>query len=164
MPASIHKLTFPGRMNQRGFWLYVWRIESSKGTLLYVGRTGDSSSPNASSPIRRMGQHLDPKGRGNMLWRYLKDKDVSPETCSECTLVAYGPLFPEEKHFWRHREPRNKVAALEKKLADTLLRVGYRVMNTVDCKHAPDKNLWHDVREAFSTDFPKLAQLTNNDA
>ena len=43
MPPSINKLTFDGPMNERGFWLYVWKIHHpEKGDLLYVGRTGDS--------------------------------------------------------------------------------------------------------------------------
>ena len=60
MTPSIHELTFPGPMTKRGFWLYVWRIQSPEGELLYVGRTGDSSSAHAASPIERMGQHLAP--------------------------------------------------------------------------------------------------------
>ena len=28
MTATTHKLEFPGATNKRGFWLYVWRIES----------------------------------------------------------------------------------------------------------------------------------------
>ncbi len=56
MPASTYSLTMPGAMLERGFWLYVWRIASPIGELLYVGRTGDSASPNASPPFMRMGQ------------------------------------------------------------------------------------------------------------
>ena len=64
MPASTYTLTFPGAMNARGFWLYVWRIESPKGELLYVGCTGDSASANAASPIKRLGQQ-EHEGRGD---------------------------------------------------------------------------------------------------
>lgn len=43
--ASLQKLVFPGAMLQRGFWLYVCEMETVEGCrLLYVGRTGDSSS------------------------------------------------------------------------------------------------------------------------
>ena len=37
--ASLHRLTLPGPMLQRGFWLYVWRVQTPKGERLYVGRT-----------------------------------------------------------------------------------------------------------------------------
>ena len=50
-------------MLERGFWLYVWRIASPIGEVLYVGRTGDSSSLNASPPFMRMAQHLVSKVR-----------------------------------------------------------------------------------------------------
>ena len=58
MPTT-HCLTLPGPMLRRGFWLYVWQVEDSEGgEWLYVGRTGDNSSPHASAPYTRMGQHL----------------------------------------------------------------------------------------------------------
>ena len=71
MSASTHTLTFPGAMTERGFWLYVWRIMSPIGELLYVGRTGDSSSPYASSPFARMGQHLGNNKNQNMVRQHL---------------------------------------------------------------------------------------------
>ncbi len=46
-----YSMTFDGALLERGFWLYVWRIIEGTRTVLYVGRTGDSSSPNASSPF-----------------------------------------------------------------------------------------------------------------
>ena len=52
--ASLHRLTLPGPMLQRGFWLYVWRVQTPKGERLYVGRTGDSSSPHATAPYTRV--------------------------------------------------------------------------------------------------------------
>ena len=158
MPPSTHTLTFPGAMNERVFWLYVWRVESPKGELLYVGRTGDSASANASSPIKRMGQNLDPKARGNALYSHLQRHGLKPQSCTAFNLVVYGPLFPEEKHWFKHRKSRDKVAALEKELADTLGRSHYCVMNTVHCKKTLDNELWHEVREAFAVHFPKLSR------
>ena len=64
MVAQVHELTFPGAINEGGFWLYVWRIESPIGELLYVGRTGDEASANAASPVDRMGGNLDEKTKG----------------------------------------------------------------------------------------------------
>ena len=156
MPATTHVLTFPGALNERGFWLYVWRIKSPKGELLYVGRTGDSSSPNASSPIKRMGQHLDPKAKSNMVHRHLKSCGVRPESCDAFEMVAYGPLYPEEDDFSKHKKPRDAVAALEKKLADSLRDAKYNVMNKVNSKKDPDNCLWAKVHEAFVDHFPNL--------
>ena len=43
-------------MLARGFWLYVWEVTDSSGKKwLYVGRTGDSSSPNAQDRHSRVG-------------------------------------------------------------------------------------------------------------
>ena len=36
MQPGTHLLTLPGAMLQRGFWLYVWRVETPKGEFLYV--------------------------------------------------------------------------------------------------------------------------------
>ena len=77
--ASLHRLTLPGPMLQRGFWLYVWRVETPKGERLYVGRTGDSSSPHATAPYTRMGQHLGFSKAQNSLRRLLSEAGVEPE-------------------------------------------------------------------------------------
>ena len=58
MTVSTHTLTLPGAMIERGFWLYVWRIKSPVGKLLYVGRTGDNSSPNAAALERELAAAL----------------------------------------------------------------------------------------------------------
>ena len=175
MPPSIHKLTFDGPMNGRGFWLYVWKIQQpEKGDLLYVGRTGDSSSPNASSPIKRMGQHLDAKSKGNMLHRKLEERCIEPVSCPSFELVSYGPLFEEVKLdceepqdkvaarkvlMEKHKKPRDIVGALEKALADSLQSVGYKVMNQVPGKSDTESQLWHEVLAAFEHDFPKLKRV-----
>jgi hypothetical protein len=46
--------------------------------MLYVGRTGDSSSPDAQSPFNRMGQHLAFAKNRSMLRNHLQGRDVSP--------------------------------------------------------------------------------------
>ena len=155
MTAAIHRLTFSGPMNQRGFWLYVWKIQSPNGELLYVGRTGDNSSANAASPIKRMGQYLDSKDLGNNLRQHLRKKDIEPEDCDQFELVAYGPIFPEEEKWEKHVPPRDIMAALEKKLADSL-RVNHTVLNKVNSNMKLDNQRWEQVREAFAKDFSDL--------
>ena len=147
-----------------------------QGTLLYVGRTGDSSSPNASSPIRRMGQHFHPVSRGNTLYRYLTSEKygIDPESCTSFKLFSYGPFFQEvmpeawdpgeqvearRVRMQRHRPRRDVVAGLEKALADTLGDVGYKVMNPVPGRYDTRSHLWHEVLAAFEPRFPELRQV-----
>ena len=168
MTASLQTMTFSGPINKRGFWLYVWRIKtpktekSPKGELLYVGRTGDSSSSNASSPIKRMDQHLDSKAKGNSLYTHLDRHGFSPEQCGDFKLIAYGPFFPEKGNMTDHKQPRDKAAAVEKKLADTLTSVGYDVMNKVNSRKTIDEALWEKVRDAFAQHFLKLSRPTTD--
>ena len=174
MPILVQTLEFSGHMARRGFSLYVWEIQHpDKGKLLYVGRTGDNSSPNASSPIRRMGQHFHPVNRGNTLYRWLTSEKYSVELefCTSFKLFSYGPLFeeivpdgtepedPAEKRkvlMDRHRGPRDVVAGLEKTLADTLREAGYKVMNDVRGRIDTEFHLWHQVLEAFAGPFRRL--------
>ena len=94
MKTKTLELSFNGELLQRGFWLYVWEIQTPKKPLFYyVGRTGDSSSINAQSPFNRMGQHLSFK-KGNMLRHHLESKNIVPETCL-FRLIAHGPILKE---------------------------------------------------------------------
>lgn len=166
MSASTHVLTLPGPMLRRGFWLYVWRVETPKGEMLYVGRTGDNSSPHASAAYTRMGQHLGSAKTQNALRQHLRKEGLEPEDCAAFHLVAHGPIYPEVEPapgldraalMARHLPLRDLVGAMEKALAEELKQAGYRVLNTVKWKHPHDPAIWGTVRAAFSTHFPKLA-------
>jgi hypothetical protein len=148
---------------QGGFWLYVWRIEpryvSEAGHgpyLLYVGRTGDSSSANAAPPYRRLGQHLGHHPASNALRRHLVARNLVPEKCEHFDFFAYGPLFPAQLDMKAHLAPRDVVAALECKLAAALQDGGYDVMNEVRSLKPLDQILWQRVREAFREKFPRI--------
>jgi hypothetical protein len=156
MPARTHTLTMSGPMLERGFWLYVWRLTSPHAVHLYVGRTGDSSSPHAQSPIVRMGQHLGHQPNQNALRRNMESNGISPEHCSLMELVTHGAIFPEADGMDAHRVHRDKISALEKKLADSLTDAGYNVLNEVKSRKELDPELWRDVRAAFGEHFPKL--------
>lgn len=156
MVAKTHTLTLPAAMLERGFWLYVWRVEAPKGEFLYVGRTGDSSSPRAKPPYQRMGQHLGHLKNQNALRKYLERNGIEPERCRAFHLVTHGPLFPQAEDMQAHLAPRDIVAALEKALADTLSEAGYRVMNKVNCNKPLDKRRFARVRKAFAAAFPEL--------
>jgi hypothetical protein len=93
MPRT-YTVTIDGRTLHRGFWLYVWEVTAPGGEkLLYVGRTGDNSTPNVQSPFNRMGQHLG-NTESSMLRNHLVKRDVVPERC-QFRLVAHGPIFDE---------------------------------------------------------------------
>lgn len=156
MPGLTHVLTLPVPMTERGFWLYVWRISSVAGDFLYVGRTGDNSSPNAADPFTRMGQHLSTNKNQNAVRKHLEVHGVSPEECISIELIAHGPIFPEACSMDEHRKPRDIVAALEKKLADTLERKGYLLLNKVNSNKPLDPDLWEEVCSAFADHFPQL--------
>ena len=158
MTASLQTLSFDGAILQRGFWLYVWEITpAGEAPLHYVGRTGDSSSTHAQSPFNRMGQHLGFKDASNALRRRLLAQRVAPEAC-HFKLVALGPLDAESSQDTRaeHDERRDRIAAMEKALADQMLESGYNVINRVHCKKTLDLQVYEGIRVVFAGAFPKL--------
>lgn len=167
MSPETHVLTLPGPMLQRGFWLYVWRVDTPVGEFLYVGRTGDNSSPYAAAPYQRMGQHLGRVETQKALRTHLERRGIAPEGCASFELVSHGPLYPEVTRtegiarnmlFEQHRPFRDIVGAMEKALAEELAAAGYTVLNTVKWKPPLDAALWEPVRTAFAVHFPNLAK------
>ena len=164
MTAALHTMSFPGAMAERGFWLYVWKVKTPKGELLYVGRTGDNSSPYASAPYTRMGQHLGSVKSQNALRQHLLKRGFEPGQCERFDLISYGPLFPEVSDvsldrvglMAKHTPIRNVVGALEKALAEALAGANYDVLNTVKWSHTVDPPLWEIVKAAFAEHFPAL--------
>lgn len=173
--VETFRLTVPGPMLRRGFWLYVWRtITAANHELLYVGRTGDNSSPNASPPYIRMGQHLGSIKNQNALRSHLVKNGVTPEDCRRFDLIAHGPIYAEvvkPSNYDRadnvgrlalmrlHMPIRDIVGAMEKRLATDLSAAGYAVMNTVRWPHAVDDAEWLPIRRAFAEDFPDLKAI-----
>ena len=155
--ASLHRISLTGNVLRRGFWLYVWEVIPKTGDpVLYVGMTGDSSSPNAQSPFTRFSQHLGTNRHANALARHLKARNIEPTECRRFELVAYGPVLEEADEMEQHRPLRAKVAAMEKALCDSLTGAGYNVLNNVQCRAAIDVQLWNQVLEAFAERFAKL--------
>jgi hypothetical protein len=157
MSASVTVIDFDGSLLKRGFWLYVWEIQTpDRKTVYYVGRTGDSSSSNSQSPFNRMSQHLGFNDKSNVLRRHLKDRGIDPERCT-FRLIAYGPILQETSSPAEHRKNRDHIAAMEKALADAMTEAGYQVLNTVDCREELAANAFAEVLAAFGTHFKKLA-------
>ncbi len=157
--AQTHTLTFPGAILARGFWLYVWKIVTAEGkTVLYVGRTGDTSSPNAQSPFNRLSQHLGRNRHANALRRNLENAGIEPEKCRSFNMIAHGPLLVEQADMESHKPCRDTMAALEKALADALATAGYTVLNKVGCKIPVDSERLRAVLDSFTPHFPKLKE------
>jgi hypothetical protein len=153
-----YELSFQGELLQRGLWLYVWEITTAtQARLYYVGRTGESSSLNAQSPIARISHHFGFNESANVIRRHLMHKDwnVKPEECS-FRLVAYEPILEEANGPELYRAHRDLVAALEKALADAMREAGYSVINTVHYRTPVNAALFAGVRTAFAVHFPKL--------
>ncbi|WP_293619004.1 hypothetical protein [Ponticaulis sp.] len=47
--AQTHSLHLKPELLEEGYWLFVWRVTTPMGELLYVGRTGDSCIQHASA-------------------------------------------------------------------------------------------------------------------
>lgn len=102
-----------------------------------------------------MGQHLGFLKTSSMLRNHLDKRGVVPEQCS-FRLVAHGPILEEAEGMDAHKERRDLVGALEKKLAENLAAAGYEVMNTVNCQKPLDEQMYSNVHAAFATEFPGL--------
>ena len=152
---NAYSMKFDGRLLRRGFWLYIWRIRGEASDHLYVGRTGDSSSPHASSPFKRIGQHLDPRpnAKGNALGRQLRKAGVDCEAC-EFEMVAVGPVFDEQKTFDAHKPFRDRTALLERAVADWLRHRGYTVLGLHPPAGSPDGEILAQVIEHLESKFP----------
>jgi hypothetical protein len=148
-------ITVEGRTLNRGFWLYVIDIKAPAGQHLYVGRTGDNSSPNAQSPFWRISQHLDPgsKAKGNALTRNLLQVGIDPVLC-QFEMTAIGPIFAEQADFDAHRPFRDQVGALESELATVLRGRGYSVLGTHSARCAADPSLLQEVLQLVELRFP----------
>ncbi len=158
MSPNTYAVGLDGGTLERGFWLYVWEASTPTGNkLLYVGRTGDSSSMNAQSPFNRMGQHLGSAKNSSMLRNHLGERHVVPEQCT-FRLVAHGPILDEASDWGTHCERRDLIGALEKRLAEDLNAAGYAVMNKVNCLKPLDEKMYADARAAFEEAFPALGE------
>lgn len=146
--AQSYQMTFDGKLFQRGFWLYVIKaIEPNGEALYYVGRTGDSSSNNAQSPFNRLMSHLNPKSKGNSLMKNLLAHGADLESLT-FKIHFHGPMYPEQETFEEHKVYRDKVAVLEKEIANQLKQSGHRVMGT----HGAPKS-YETINQEIVTDI-----------
>ena len=155
--TELHKVIIPPEILKRGFWLYVWVITLRSGRMIhYIGRTGDSSSPNAQSPVSRISGHLGPNKHANALQRHLRTHGIDFADCERLEFVAHGPLEEEVENWDDHMPRRDRTHALERDLCMGMKRAGYEVMNDVRCKLLTEQEAWESVRIAFSERFERL--------
>jgi hypothetical protein len=157
--ADTFIIEFDGTVLRRGFWLYVWDITVPDGNhVLYVGRTGDNSSPYAQALLWRVERNAGENATTQMVRKHLLSREIDVFGC-HYRVVGHGPIFEQVagKDFAAHKPLRDKVGALEKRLADDLKAAGYDVMNSVTWKPPLDAELYDLVRTAFEADFPALA-------
>lgn len=154
---KVQRMAFSGSLLQRGFWLYVWRVVEGDRQVLYVGRTGDSSSCFASSPFRRIGQHLDSRAnaKGNAMARRLRDAGIDPANC-DFSMIAFGPLYPEQTDLGNHRQFRDMTGALETSLATWLHARGYSVLGKHGRRPLAEPPEFADVKAAIEAEYPNL--------
>lgn len=148
---SAYTMTFDGKLLQRGFWIYVCKVADCEKTCYYVGRTGDSSSPNAASPFNRIGNHLDlrDKAKGNAMTKRLTEAGMNPENC-QFKMFALGPIFAEQATMPEHTPYRDRTAALEFEVAEHLRSCGHRVLGEHHRSGKIDEDLLQDIKSQIS--------------
>jgi hypothetical protein len=84
---------------------------------------------------------------------------VNPEAC-HFKLVAVGPVDAESTEDTRaeHDERRDRIAAMEKALADLMLKSGYNVINSVHSKKTLNIHVFDGVRQAFAGAFSEIRE------
>lgn len=152
MTLVCHSIQFNGRLLKRGFWLYVWQIRHGEEIVYYVGRTGDSSSRNAGSPLSRINMHFDlrPNAKGNTLIRRIRDRGFNPELY-EFRVVAVGPIFPEQLSFDAHKPFRDVVATLEHALAAHYRNKGCEILGVHSAAAPLDQSLFDEALRLFDS-------------
>lgn len=150
MPGQYH-MAFNGKMLERGFWIYVWKVEDrgKSAVYYYVGRTGDSSSIHAASPFSRLSSHLARNPRANALLKHLHAIGIDEQQCA-FDFFAFGPLFLEAVNWEDHTLRRDKTATVEKKVAKTLKARGFTVFGI------------HQVRPGRQEDSDEVKIMVND--
>lgn len=157
MSNVVYYVKLPPEILSRGFWLYVWIVTLKSGKVVhYVGRTGNSSSAKAQSPVSRISGHLGPNENANALKRHLRKHGIDFSECDALEFLAHGPLEHEVENWTDHKPRRDRTHALERDLCEALTEAGYEVMNKVTCRLSTDREAWESVRTAFSQRFDRL--------
>lgn len=156
MQLRTHILSVPGAAVTRGFWLYVCRVESPRGELVYVGQTGDTNFPFSGSAFNRLANHLVPRGNTSSLFDRPCANGIDPRDCGDIRMVAVGPVFAETSDRNEFNTRKDAIRELERRLCRDMTDVGYQVINNAGGRGKLDEELWQQVRAEFAIHFPKL--------
>jgi|GEM_PF-4335312 len=152
---KIH-FAFSGKIVQRGFWIYIWKIAHKGRLYFYVGRTGDSSSVNAASPMSRMSAHFGRNVVANALKRNLKEQAVELHECTfEC--FCFGPLMEEKENWSDHVVARDILATIEANIARYLKKKHFNVLGVHHGKHIDTEEVRRWTREIIEDLEGKLS-------
>ena len=156
MPLRTHILSVPGASVTRGFWIYVCRVESPEGELVYVGQTGDTNFPYSQSAFNRLSKHLVKSGNTSSLFERPRAEGIQPWECGEIRMVAVGPIFAETGDRGEFDVRKNAIRELERRLCRDMTDAGYQVINNARRRGELDEELWQQVRAEFAVHFPRL--------
>lgn len=131
---KTYELKINGNIMKRGFWIYSYKIfDKNNNIFFYIGRTGDSSSLNASSPFNRMLNHFGNNRHSNSLKRNLVKHNIDINECS-FVLNCFGPFFEEANNKEEHYLKRDYTSSIEIQVANLLNNNGYKVIGTHQMK------------------------------
>lgn len=144
---TVQRLRFDGRLLQRGFWIYIWRISNKERRWYYVGRTGDNSSVNAASPFSRLSDHFNTRSSAsaNMILRHLNLLGVDSTNCF-FEMLAIGPLYLEQTNMEDHLAFRDRTAAIESATAKYIHEKGQEVMGKHPRATSIEGEVWNVVK------------------
>ncbi len=144
---------FDGSLLRRGFWVYVVEIASMSRKHYYVGRTGDTSSPFASSLFDRLSAHLNqkPSAKGNSLYKRFLTSLIAPNVYR---VICNGPQFEQQVNMASHRPLRDQMAALESHVAELLRSRRYSVIGAHPRARPADAALLERVLPIIDKHFP----------
>lgn len=73
-------------------------------------------------------------------------------------MVAIGPIWPEQSDFNAHKPIRDKMAALERAIANELRQRGYTVFGTHPRSGTTDQCVLDQLRTLLGEKFPVVAE------
>jgi hypothetical protein len=152
---SLYRLVLPPQLLERGFWIYVCKID--RGIFppcFYVGMTGDRSSFVAQSPFNRIAAHLEErlKSKSNHIRQHLRGREIEINSANAIDVAAYGPIgiVPSQKDVYQ--VARGKVEAVEKALWLRMKECGLDLLNkSPTCRSVAEPTLVDDVLRAFDS-------------
>ena len=87
--------------------------------------------------------------------RQLAQASLDPQLC-DFSMIAIGPLFPEQSDFVSHAPIRDSVHALERTLAEYLRARGYQVIGIHASRAKLNEELGAEIVPSIDEEFPPV--------